>query len=186
MKKLLYLFLAISIISCGGDDDGSSDNLLSSWQLTVDGQTYAESSPIPIYAGGFGPLDDCNGDLAFEQFLPEIDTATHWYSADISHFYLTSDFQGASTGSYPVKGEYLDNDCNFTLALWAEPLNGSSYDNFSNGTHNITRINQISSDNNETIWAVEGNFSGTFEDTNSGESISLTGSYRAVLATYQD
>ncbi|MGC6414150.1 MAG: hypothetical protein ACON5K_05560, partial [Bacteroidia bacterium] len=75
---------------------------------------------------------------------------------------------------------------NFTLALWAEPLNGNSYDNFSNGTHNITRINQISSDNNETIWAVEGNFSGTFEDSNSGESISLTGSYRAVLATYQD
>ena len=184
MKKLLYVFLAILILGCSSDDnDGNSNSTEMYFRVTVDGQSYEETS---IAFGSGYNTQDCNGNLAFEQFLPEIDTATHWYSADISHFYLTSDFQGASTGSYPVKGDYLDNDCNFTLGLWAERLNGGDYNNFSNGTHNITRINQISSDSNETIWAVEGNFSGTFEDSNSGESISLTGSYRAVLATYQD
>ena len=184
MKKLLYLFLVFTIVACSDDDNGGSNSTEVYFRVTVDGQTYEETLNL-IAIGGYS-TEDCNGNLAFEQYLPEIGTATNLYSADISHFYLTSDFQGASTGSYPVKGDYLDNDCNFTLALWLQPLNGGSYDNFSNGTHNITRINQISSDNNETIWAVEGNFSGTFEDSNSGESISLTGSYRAVMATYQD
>ena len=184
MKKLLYLFLAILILGCSSDDnDGNSNSTEMYFRVTVDGQTYEETSPA--FGSGYN-TEDCNGNLAFEQFLPEVDTASHWYSGDLSHYYLTSDFQGASTGSYPVKGDYLDNDCNFTLALWVQPLNGSDYDNFSNGTHNITRINQISSNNNETLWAVEGNFSGTFESSFSGETISLTGSYRAVLATYQD
>jgi len=33
MKKLLYLFLAITIISCGGDDDGNANN--NSSNLTI-------------------------------------------------------------------------------------------------------------------------------------------------------
>ena len=33
MKKLLYLFLAITIISCGGDDDGNTNN--NSSNLTI-------------------------------------------------------------------------------------------------------------------------------------------------------
>ena len=183
MRKLLYLFLIFTIVACSDDDNGGSNSTESYFRVTVDGQTYEETSIA--YGSGYN-TEDCNGNLAFEEILPEVDTASHWYSGDLSHYYLTSDFQGLSTGSYPVKGEYLDNDCNFTLALRAEPLNGSGYDNFSNGTHNITRINQISSNNNETVWAVEGNFSGTFESSSSGETISLTGSYRAVLATYQD
>ena len=185
MKKLPYLFLAISILSCGGDDDGSSDNLLSSWQLTVDGQTYAESSPIPIYAGGFGPLDDCNGDLAFEQFFPEIDTATRFYSADISHYYLTSDFNSVSVGSYPIKGDYLDNDCNLTLSVVLSDFGNNITSSISNATHNVTRISQISSTNNETLWSVEGNFSATYS-ADGLESVSVTGSYRNIIATYQD
>ena len=77
MKKLTYLFLALLIVACSSDDS-NSNSLLSSWQINVDGETYQESSPIPIYSSGFGPLDDCNGDLAFEQFFPEIDTATRF------------------------------------------------------------------------------------------------------------
>ena len=91
MKKLTYLFLTLLFVACSSDDSGSN-SLLSSWQVTVDGETYQESPPIPIYSGGSGPLNDCNGDLAFEQFFPEIDTATRFYSADISHYWLTSDF----------------------------------------------------------------------------------------------
>ena len=64
MKKLTYLFLALIIVACSSDDS-DSNSLLSSWQVTVDGQTYQESPPIPIYSGGSGPLNDCNGDLAF-------------------------------------------------------------------------------------------------------------------------
>lgn len=183
MKKLLYLFLAIIIVSCSDDDNGNSNSLLSSWQVTIDGQTYEEFSPIPIYSSGFGPLEDCNGDLAFEQFFPEIDTATRFYSADISHYWLTSDFNSASVGSYPIKGDYLDNDCNLTLSVTLSDLFIPS---FTNGIHNVTRINQISSSNNESLWSVEGNFSGIFEDSENGQTVDLTGSYRVVLATYQD
>jgi AAA15 family ATPase/GTPase len=185
MKKLLYLFLALAVLGCSSDDnDSNSNSTVQSFKVTVNGQTYNETSIA--YGSGYN-TEDCNGNAAFEEFLPEIDTATHWYSADISHFYLTSDFNGTSAGSYPVKGDYLDNDCNLTLALSCTNISGDIYyDNFSNGTHNVTSVYQISSDNNDTIWAVEGNFSGTFEDSNSGESISLTGSYRAVLVTYQD
>jgi hypothetical protein len=99
MKKLIYIFLTVLIVACSSSDDSGNNNsssLLSSWQVTIDGQTYEESPPIPIYSGGSGPLEDCNGDLAFEQFFPEIDTATRFYSADISHYWLTSDFNGTS------------------------------------------------------------------------------------------
>ena len=47
-------------------------------------------------------------------------------------------------------------------------------------------INQISSSNNETLWSIEGDFSGTYSYNNTGETVSLTGSYRSVIATYQD
>ena len=132
-------------------------------------------------------ITDCNGNAAFEQYGEEIETASHRYSAELSHYNLTSDFQGVSTGSYPVKGDYIENPCNLTLALSClSTIEGISYDNFTNGIHNVTSINQISSSNNETEWAVEGNFSGTFEDSNTGETLSLTGSYRRILYTYQD
>jgi len=186
MKKLVYLFLTVLIVACSGSDDSGNNNsssLLSSWQVTIDGQTYEESPPIPIYSGGFGPLEDCNGDLAFEQFFPEIDTATRFYSADISHYWLTSDFNGTSVGSYPIKGDYLDNDCNLTLSV---TLSDFDQPTFLNSTHNVTSINQISSSNNETIWSIEGNFSGTYLDNNTEETVSLSGSYRSVIATYQD
>ena len=187
MKKLIYLFLTVLIVACSDSDDigNNSNSLLSSWQVTVDGQTYEESPPIPIYSGGFGPLEDCNGDLAFEQFFPEIDTATRFYSADISHYWLTSDFNGTSVGSYPIKGDYLDNDCNLTLSVTLSDFSDDVTSSLSNGIHNVTSINQISSTNNETLWSVEGNFSGTFS-ANNIESVSLSGRYRSVIATYQD
>ncbi len=53
MKKLTYLFLALIIFACSSDDS-DSNSLLSSWQVTVDGQTYQESPPIPIYSGDLG------------------------------------------------------------------------------------------------------------------------------------
>ena len=183
MKKLTYLFLALLIFACSSDDS-DSNSLLSSWQITVDGQTYQESPPIPIYSGGSGPLNDCNGDLAFYQFFPEIDTATRFYSADISHYWLTSDFNSTSLGNYPIKGDYLDNDCNLTLSVTLS--DSFENDSFSNGTHNVTSINQISSSNNETLWSIKGNFSGTYTYSNTGETLSLNGSYRSVIATYQD
>ena len=183
MKKITYLFFALLIVACSSDDS-DSNSLLSSWQITVDGQTYQESPPIPIYSGGSVPLNDCNGDLAFYQFFPEIDTATRFYSADISHYWLTSDFNSTSLGSYPIKGDYLDNDCNLTLSVTLS--DSFENDSFSNGTHNVTSINQISSSNNETIWSIEGDFSGTYSSQFNDETVSLTGSYRNVLYTYQD
>ena len=42
MKKLLYLFLAITIISCGGDDDGStSSNGTYSFEIELCGSTHS-------------------------------------------------------------------------------------------------------------------------------------------------
>ena len=186
MKKLLYLFLAIIIASCSSDDnDGNSNSTYNYFRITANGQNYEVASNVVFFVGS--NITDCNGNAAFEQYGEEIETASHRYSADLSHYNLTSDFQGVSTGSYPVKGDYIENPCNLTLALSClSTIEGISYDNFTNGIHNVTSINQISSSNNETEWAVEGNFSGTFEDSNTGETLSLTGSYRRILYTYQD
>ena len=186
MRKGIYLFLTVLIVACSGSDDSgnNSNSLLSSWQVTVDGQTYEESSPIPIYAGGFGPQYDCDSPT-FEQFFPEIDTATRYYAIDLSHYYLTSRFNGVSEGSYPIIGDYLDGECNFTLGVLLSDFSDNVTSSLSNGIHNVTSINQISSTNNETLWSVEGNFSGTFS-ANNIESVSLTGRYRSVIATYQD
>ena len=180
MKKLLYLFLTVLIVACSDDDGGDNQIILDvSWQVTVEGQTYENSS---ISGSGFFS-SDCNGTAAFEAYFPDIDTATRFYSADILHNNLTSDFDGTSVGSYPFKGDYLDNDCNLTLSVTLSDY-GSPV--ISNGIHNVTSINQISSSNNETIWSIEGNFSGTYSSQSNDETVSLTGSYRNVLYTYQD
>jgi|TARA_B110000046_G_scaffold16035_1_gene15419 hypothetical protein len=183
MKKLIYLILGLLIVACSSDDNGnSSNNLEQTWQVTIGGQTYEENSPG--YGGGFGPNDDCNGDLAFEAFLPEIGTATRYYEGDLSHYYLTSDFTNVSVGSYPIVSELIENNCNLTFTLQLSDFSDISIE-ISNGIHNVTSINQISSSNNETIWSVDGNFSGTFSGGGI-ESVSITGSYRSVIATYQD
>ena len=179
MKKLTYLFLALIIVACSSDDANNPNSLEVSWQVTVEGQTYENSS---LSGSGFFS-SDCNETAAFEAYFPEIDTATRFYSADISHYWLTSDFNSTSLGSYPIKGDYLDNDCNLTLSVTLSDY-GSPV--LSNGTHNVTSINLISSSTNETIWSIEGNFSGTYTYNNTGETVSLTGSYRSVIATYQD
>jgi len=181
MKKLTYLFLALLIVACSSDDGANNSNSLEvSWQVTVEGQTYENSS---LSGSGFFS-SDCNETAAFEAYFPEIDTATRFYSADILHNNLTSDFDGTSVGSYPIIGDYLDNDCNLTLSVTLS--DSFENDSFSNGTHNVTSINQISSSNNETLWSIEGDFSGTYSYNNTGETVSLTGSYRSVIATYQD
>ena len=183
MKKLLYLFLAITFIGCSSDDSGNNSNSLEvSWQVTVEGQTYENSS---LSGSGFFS-SDCNETAAFEAYFPEIDTATRFYSADILHNNLTSDFDGTSVGSYPIKGDYLDNDCNLTLSVTLSDYGSSPV--LSNGTHNVTSINQISSSNNETEWLIKGDFSGTYSDqsNNNLESINFTGSYEQILNTYQD
>ena len=182
MRKLIYLFLTVLIVACSGSDDGGSDSSLTEyWQVTVDGQTYETSSE---FASGSGfSATDCNGASAFEDFFSDIDTATRYYQAVISHYNLTSDFNSTSVGSYLIKGDYLDNDCNLTLSVTLSDY-GSPV--LSNGMHNVTSINQISSSNNETIWSIEGNFSGTYSSQSNDETVSLTGSYRNVLYTYQD
>ena len=179
MKKLTYLFLALTIVACSSDEANNPNSLEVSWQVTVEGQTYENSS---LSGSGFFS-SDCNETAAFEAYFPEIDTATRFYSADISHYWLTSDFNSTSLGNYPIKGDYLDNDCNLTLSVTLSDY-GSPV--LSNGTHNVTSINLISSSTNETIWSIEGNFSGTYSSQFNDETVSLSGSYRNVLYTYQD
>tara|TARA_B110000027_G_C15945343_1_gene223145 strand:+ start:73 stop:624 length:552 start_codon:yes stop_codon:yes gene_type:complete len=183
MKKLIYLFLALIIVACSSGDDGNDNNYETYLEIVVNGQTYRES----LVGFGYGnSSQDCNGLSSFIIPLPEINTASKRYSADILHFYQTVNFNEATTGSYPIKGEYLDDDCHLTLSFRLTENSGNNFFNLTDGAHTITGISEISSDNNDTEWVVEGNFNANLEDSNSGESISLTGSYRAVLVTYQD
>ena len=46
MKKLTYLFLALLIVACSSDDANNPNSLEVSWQVTVEGQTYENSSPL--------------------------------------------------------------------------------------------------------------------------------------------
>ena len=97
---------------------------------------------------------------------------------------MTSDFTNVSVGSYPIVSELLDNNCNLTFTLQLSDFSDIGVE-ISNGIHNVTGINQISSSTNETIWSVEGNFSGTYSGEGL-EPVSISGSYRSVIATYQD
>ena len=48
MKKLLYLFLAITIISCGGDDDSGNTNNNSS-NLTINPPSWIQGVYLQLY-----------------------------------------------------------------------------------------------------------------------------------------
>jgi hypothetical protein len=50
MKKLLYLFLAISIISCGGDDDSNTNN--NSSNLTINPPSWIHGIYLQEVANG--------------------------------------------------------------------------------------------------------------------------------------
>ena len=115
MKKLLYLFLAITFIGCSSDDSGNNSTNLQdlTWQITVDGQTYETFTSC---CSGWSSID-CNDVSAFAANFGGIDTASRYYTLDILHNDLTSDFEATSVGSYPIKGDYLDNDCNLTLSV---------------------------------------------------------------------
>lgn len=49
MKKLLYLFLAITIISCGGDDDGTTS---SSSNLTINPPAWIQGTYYQVFTTG--------------------------------------------------------------------------------------------------------------------------------------
>ena len=54
MKKLLYLFLAITIISCGGDDDSGNTNNNSS-NLTINPPSWIQGTYLQEVAGQILP-----------------------------------------------------------------------------------------------------------------------------------
>ena len=47
MKKLLYLFLALTIISCGGDDNGNTNN--NSSNLTINPPSWIQGTYYQLY-----------------------------------------------------------------------------------------------------------------------------------------
>lgn len=55
MKKLLYLFLAITIISCGGNDDSGNTNNNSS-NLTINPPSWIQGTYLQEVAGQILPL----------------------------------------------------------------------------------------------------------------------------------
>ncbi|MDA9874028.1 hypothetical protein N9C25_07365, partial [Saprospiraceae bacterium] len=90
MKKLIYLFLAITIISCGADD-GNNTSFSGNWEGTFN-----------IPAGQFAPDGDF-GTITFE--AEEFDNVTYFTRGTIiSDVYGEYEF-GAFTGGYIEKNE---------------------------------------------------------------------------------
>ena len=91
MKKLLYLFLAITIISCGGDDDENNNSISGRWQGTFN-----------IPAGPYTPDGDF-GTITFE--AEEFESDFYFTRGTIiSDVYGEYEF-GALDGGYIEKNE---------------------------------------------------------------------------------
>ena len=109
MKKLLYLFLAITIISCGGDDDESNTNN-GTWTGTY--QTDAGDSGtwtlVPNYEdGGSGYIvhsgeiiSDLYGTAEFEGYTDESDNyfnaVGYQDEGDMPEYFFEADLNGNS------------------------------------------------------------------------------------------
>jgi len=109
MKKLLYLFLAITIISCGGDDD---ENNTSNGTWTGTYQTDAGDSGtwtlVPNYEdGGSGYIvhsgeiiSDLYGTAEFEGYTDEsdnyFDAVGYQDEGDMPEYFFKADLNGNS------------------------------------------------------------------------------------------
>ena len=100
MKKLLYLFLAITIISCGGDDDG---NTVPNGTWTGTFQTDAGDSgtwtATPLYEDG--DYTQYSGEIISELYGSNIFDVYTDEAEDANSFFGSCDIYGTQTNAGP-------------------------------------------------------------------------------------
>ena len=95
MKKLLYLFLAITIISCGGDDDENNTSN-GTWTLVPD---YEDGGSGYIqYSGEI--ISDLYGTAEFDGYTDESDdyfyAGSYQNDGDMPEYFFEADLNGNS------------------------------------------------------------------------------------------
>jgi hypothetical protein len=163
------MLAGFSSCSKDDDDDFKGESYL---EIAVNGKTYKETSIISMQAGGITSL--------YIQTIGQIETSDADISVDLWFYKNEKDFKTATTGEYRIN-EY---DKNFDLIVDLTTSGGNGYYRYnSGGKHRVTNIKLLNTDKNSGIltYLLEGTLSCSFNHTQNGKTIELSGKYWVKL-----
>lgn len=183
MKRYLLVALILSFI-LAGCSKSSTDNSTYQYYLTVYIQSvkYSTSS---VTTFGLPNQQGCVANKSFNlTSVGQINVDAYYLDCYIKHYANNVDFAPIKPGTHKIfdGGTLLGtNDCNYDLVIG---LVDNSIPNLFNNTilqstntvHNVTAITKKDSTANSMTYAVTGNFSCNFKNTNNAI-ISVVGSY---------
>ena len=189
MKHLLALILFftvfVMVLSCSDDEDQSPVNDSYYLRVQVQDLSFAyESDSIEIASF---EVDECQATDKILYFanIGGIITSEYSISANLSHYRLESDFNENSNST----SSFIDSDLiyapdacfnNYDFFVDIIQTNGNwQLDESLSSSNIITNIEYIGSENMPAYYAISGNFSAWYTDTE-GSSVLVTGEYRFV------
>lgn len=185
-KSYTVIFLILIILGCSEKDDGANSGFFI--QVTYNGKTYRENL-ANIAGTGYGGYSECDNLEHFAQYIGMIENSIFSFDAYLIHAQNTADYSDSKPGDYPVI-DSCDNysgtcfACSNTLEI-SFLLKASDLGEQIDGVVKIQSIKVISSNENSSVYAVSGTFSGTFEESyGSANTIEITGAFKTALETF--
>lgn len=180
--RIIVLLLFIVLQSCSKDDDGSS-NTSYFLNVEVQGTNLSATSPLGFASS---PEIDCQTNDEILEFLNigQIDTSQYFMDVFLAHYEDSSNFSDDINQQSNVI-EFIDNrecyenfDFQFDFVLNDNRVN---LDSSSNNTSQITNIESVESNSQQTTYAISGKFNLTFLDIDNSPVV-VTGEYRIPVS----
>jgi len=188
LKTALLLLILANCISCSKSSSSNSSPTTGYLKINVDGKDFEEINTLNIAGTGYGSiLPSCNGKDVFKQFSAMIENSTFFFQVGLVHAENAVDFGSPAAGNYNIytlidffNSKYCYNNLTFDVE-YEDKATNKSYELSSGGTHKITSISKVSSDNANTTYAIEGTFTGTYKLVGGTKTSTVNGSYRTFI-----
>jgi hypothetical protein len=188
LKTAILLLLLTNCISCSKSSSSNSSPSTGYLKINVDGKDFEETNTLNIAGTGYGSiLQSCNGKDQFKQFHAMIENSTFFFQVGLVHAENAVDFGSPAAGNFNIytlinffNNKYCYNNLTFDVE-YEDKASDKSYELISGGTHKIISITKVSSDNANTVYSVEGTFTGTYKLVGGTKTSIVNGSYRTFI-----
>ena len=188
IKTILLLLILSNFVSCTKSSSSISSSSSGFLRINVDGKDFEVKTINIAGTGGGAILSSCNGKPQFKQHHTLIENSTFFFQVGLVHAQNTIDFGTPKAGNYSIYTlvEYFNNNyCynNLTFDIeYEDKATNNDYSLLSGGTHKVTSITQVSSNNSNTTYSIEGTFGGTYKLVSGSSKTSIVnGSYKTFI-----
>jgi hypothetical protein len=190
LSKIVLIALSFNLlfitVGCKKSEDSvtpvSSSDFLN---VKINGTEFKNS--FMSSGSGFDNQDLCDNKKGFNANVFDKPLNSRFtINTDIIHYRSNNDFKNVVAKQYSI-GKYNISSPNCNLAFFISLEDFSSPGNvtteFSNGTHVISKISQISTTSSSTKYQISGTFSADFKNS-SREVIPVLGSYQTTITVF--